>query len=370
MKYIVVILTTFLFSGCVPTIYNSYYKPFYDDNSTRAVAAYCHGYAGPPTGINFEIPNGIKVNVKTRKKYSEDGYAFNVEIKIPSKTNVQFLSNEIVLLLADGSKTFAPKIMTVNTALHSKSISLYKFENSCPVTSVLEQEDRSITPLNISFSATEKKNIQYMPSSIKVDLPSILIDNQVKNIPSIKMQVFPKDSYAYYLTEDLQEKRIQKYKQCLKSNSEKVCNYGLQTANNSFEYKEDDFNLSGRVIWNQLEGKNQLYIHTNMKISTKVRWKFQTDFIHIEDLEAKKNYLTQINSMATYCREKNVPLITPIDSLYGETDINLEGTIGIKMPSYLEIYLPSMIINGKVFHFKPIRLELHLFDFGIDPFNC
>lgn len=371
MKYIVIILTTFLFSGCVPTIYNTYYKPSYDDNSTQTVAAYCHGYAGPPSGISFEIPNGIKVNVKTRKQYNKDDYGFKIAFKIPSNTNIQFLSDELTIIFPNGSKETQQKKMGVSTLLRSQPLSAYQFGNFCPHVEAQEIDQKVLSNVNVGFSISEKKNVKEHPDVIQLQLPLITLNNRVKEIPSITMRSFSSGSFFYYLTEEFQNKRLKRYNECLKINSKKICKYGLTTANNSFEYITNDFHLTGRVVWNKQEGVNQFYVHTNVKALTNMTWQFNTNTVQIVDINNSLKYSTEINPMTIYCTNENItPLNALIQSMKDEVKLDVEGTIGEEKPKYIDILLPSMMINGKVFHFKPIRLELHLFDFGVDPFNC
>ncbi|HEY9203423.1 MAG TPA: hypothetical protein VIM82_03740 [Sulfurimonas sp.] len=371
MKFILYILIILFFNGCVPNFYGPYYKPSYDDNSTQPVSANCGGQAGPPSGISFNIHGGIKVDVKTRQKFKQDDYAFSIFVKVPLNTNAKFLSNNVMFTLPNGTKIDGPKTMKLSSSLNNTPLSTLQFGAFCPNVHNLNNENKHNSYMSVSFSATADQNMTYMPTPIQIQFPSLVIDNAKMKIPVIDMQAFPQGSFAYYLTEHMQNVRNQSYKDCLTRSTDKICSFILRTSNNSFEKVIDDFNLSGRVVWNQQVQKNQLYIHTNIKTSTNKTWKFDTDVFQITDLKTETMYSAKINTLAIYCVNDDIPITTPIQSLYGTVELIIQGTIiGITPPSFINVQLPPMSINGKVFYYKPIRLELQMFGLGIDPFNC
>jgi len=69
-----------------------------------------------------------------------------------------------------------------------------------------------------------------------------------------------------------------------------------------------------------------------------------------------------------------VPFATAIKAVdTGEnpsTRLLIESSLGTRDASRYVIRLPPVLINGEEYILKPIKLELHRFDGGLEPFNC
>ena len=50
--------------------------------------------------------------------------------------------------------------------------------------------------------------------------------------------------------------------------------------------------------------------------------------------------------------------------------LHIDSSLGEGGISHYFVQLPPFLLDGERYEFKPIELELRLFDGGIEPFNC
>lgn len=364
MKFVYFILMVVFFSGCVPNFYNQFYKPTYDDNSTKSRRAYCGGQAGPPTGIIFDLPENIKATVKTWKNSNGEN-TYNISFNIPDNVTTEFLTDKIIVKQTEGVKLKAPTTMRLFAHKNIKANTAYKFESLCPISK--ETVDKLDKPMPINIELSVVTFYQTPPKNLTIHLPEILVNSKTEYaIPPIVLKMY---SDKYYLTDELQEIRLKEYSNCKQQTPELTCDNILVNYNKSFIETGDTYTLSGRLFWRSWN--NQLMLLLKTQVNTYEQWKFTTKTIILEDTVNHSQILVEPKFINIFCKHDSLPLKTKIyNRANSSVTLDIEGALDTSLSSNIEILLPSMRIGNSIYHFKSIFLNFQFFDAGIDPFNC
>lgn len=375
MRLIFLLLIAFLLSSCVPNFYGGYYKPSYADKTAKDVLAYCGGQAGPPSGVTFELPSNVTVNVKTSKTYksAEDDYRYEIILKAPSGVDLRFLSNTITLNYPDRQTLQENTTMRMHASGKVKIDTPLQFEQFCPVVKNSMTTLSESTFMSVEFWFKEEHNLTEKPASVEMVLPPIEYKDSVYPSSSIVMKAHSLGKNADYLTEAIESKKLHRYNECRRLTPHLSCKNILETMENKgFEKQVGDFDIFGRVNWRQWSTNNELNILLKIKTNVTEPWRVGAKNIRLKNLSDNSTITTDFIFGNVYCQNNSLPLSTPINNKETNSTVTLviEGGIGSTPNKEVEILLPELFINKKVYKFKPIRLELRIFDVGIDPFNC
>ena len=135
----------------------------------------------------------------------------------------------------------------------------------------------------------------------------------------------------------------------------------------------DSFTLSGRFwVWD-VQTNTPFSSELTLTTNDVARWRFAGPEIRFTDLATGDIRQDRMGPMLVSWRLK-VPFATAIKAVdTGEnpsTRLLIESSLGTRDASRYVIRLPPVLINGEEYILKPIKLELHRFDGGLEPFNC
>lgn len=357
MKILTFILILIVYSGCVPMVYGPYYQPTYDDNSTVSLNGVCSGKGtiGPSSGIEFEIPSGILVDFRTQNGMATKGDMFNIVMKIPSGVNAQFLADDIIVKYPDSTENKQKKLMEVNGDKRAESDMVYQFEKFCPVS----ERNGSINLSLWSWS----KNINTIGSfnQLEMILPKILVNGTLYSLKPIIIHPYRTGTNEY---------SDRSYKECMRISPSGRCVMSYILYAEKFEERVGTSDFSGRAYWLQEKESNHIEVNLAFRTSTSRTFKFVSNKISFIDSESNSTIDTKLDFVDVHCNNKSLPLTTPIEGLYSNLSIFIDGTLGGKNYSEMDVYLPAMSINGQIYNFKPIHVKRIIIDGGLLPFNC
>lgn len=363
--------------GCVPipVPYGPYYEPSYENPSARVVREGCHGASGAPSGIKFQIDQGIMVEIKTAYRSGYEGdlkHPFFLTMTIPKGAEIRFLSDEI--RVSDGNTIINadfPKNMIVRASAESDAARMLEMVSLIPVSLEELKKSGQIPQMALWFWLKEESSKGFEPDHLEIVLPTIKKKTDEVNFEPIMMDAEINKRDKNYLTLEMRNERKEKYHRCLKETPNLHCENILEVYQGGFKIQKDDFNATGRVGgWN---GSIGVGINDMMTTSPEP-WKFIEPIIVLKDRDNGAQQKRQIGKLYLHTPHYEVPFPTPVHAPLGQLEgnafISINGSLGEELKSNLEIQLPSLLINGKKFDFKPIKLKLKLLDGEFPPFNC
>lgn len=361
MKGLTFLFIISVFSGCLPMVYSPYYQPSYDDSSVVSLNGVCGGKGtlGPSSGIEFALPSGIIVDFRTRNDEGSENDRFNVIIQIPSGVNAHFLSDEITVKFPDGTTNKQKTLMSVNgTKRVEPHVSLsFPIDQYCPVSG--ENANNHLSAelwawnQNLDAVGTYKQ--------LELILPKITVNGDAYSFNPITIYPYQIGTNAY---------SDSSYQGCLRLSPKGRCIMSYIAQTEKFEEKAGVFNLSGRAYWLQDKDNNHIEVNLDFRTQKNATLKLDTETLVLRDGTTKSTITTKLDFVDINCHAESLPLITPLSGLNSNLVVYLDGNIGSKQYSQMDVYLPSIVINGRIYNFKPIHLKRVRVDGGIVPFNC
>lgn len=365
-------------SGCIPIPipYGPYYKPSYDDSSARLIREECYGQSGASSGIQFQIDRGILVELKTSYRSGYESavkHPFFFTMTIPKGIETRFISDEITVL---SDKKIVPakfsKNLSVRSSAEVDAVQTLEMSSLIPLSLKELEKSGQIPQMALWFWLKKEENKGFEPNHLELVLPTVIKGNGTKVIfKPIALDAEIQGRDKNYLTLEMRNERAGKYQKCIKDTPNLHCENTLKVYQKGFEIQQDDFNATGRVSgWSGSIG-----VGINDIITTTTEpWKFSESFIVLKDRDNGAEQKRQIGKLYLHTSHYEVPFKTlihaPLGNLEGNAFVMIEGSLGEDLKSNLEIQLPSLLINGVKFDFKPIKLKLKLMDGEFPPFNC
>lgn len=377
MRTMFLCLAAVFFAGCVPAMYGPYYEPSYADDSAEPVLEACYGQAGPPSGLKFSIPDGIVVEVSTAKHYGSEreDYPFYVMLRIPSGVDAAFLSDEVqIMLLPEGTKLPSPDSIRVVSSVRADGNATFAFDAVCPVSAKTVKSAGNDAAFSLDFWIRDEQDMGFVPDQLELHLPALVVDENTMECRPIIMDARTTRSDVNYLTTAMQEHLQERYRRCLDETPERRCKNIINIYQEGFRETYGDFTLSGRMSAGIGSIPHPMGIGLKVDANTTEPWRFGSSEMVVKDTASGREIRRNIRTVYVRCDSFQVPVTTPVRVPSGMQDaastLFIEGSLGMQLHSRIEIRLPPMRINGRIYEFKAIRLELNVFDGGIYPFNC
>lgn len=361
-------------SGCIPipAVYSSYYMPTYEDGKTRSP-----GCVGPKTKVFFEMPENVQIEVRMDNALANTP-AKNpiiIHFKIPRGVSFQFVDDKIgVENNSSQTKVAIENRLRIESTNHDAEPDMvFDFDKLCPVDSkTIEQNSQRIHGLFIySSKLGEFKND--FPDRLELLFQPIVIGTKTVTFEPISLDSKQINQNRHYYMPMFKET----YEMCAVHNEIKECKeYGrLLWRQKGYAASNDYFGISGNV--RRYENDPYIYVSRNeLSIFSAKPFRLPVPAVGIADkTSGQKFYGNPEQKKITFeCGSYTVPMTTPIQVASSEaaklSDVYIEGSIENLQSKEITIFLPSVMINGKKFDFKPIKIFLKPFDMEILPFNC
>ena len=369
-------------AGCVPAPYGSYYKPVYPDPSSIITKPYCGGMAGPPTQLSFTGPEGIKLSISATKAYAEKDrkdWPLSLSIDIPKGSTFRFLEEgyEIAYTPSDKGSMVRGEIL-VSTAVTLPANAWIDVDQVGPTSADLTRQYLASSPsgsfAEIRLASGVIKGLT--PESLGIQLPDIMVADRRISMPLIellKLENSTRLAGMTYRSSAHAGALGKRFAECTRNTPDRLCSNILNYDSESFKNDVEDFSLLGRV-WLSGDG-NTPDLHYEIRMRTRVaaRWRFASKTIRFTDVSTGAEHAQDLGPISVFWRYP-VPFMSGLTSTdRGErsnTGIVINGSLGQEEQSRYFIRLPPFILNGRQYQLKPIELELHRFDGGLQPFNC
>ncbi|MGD9970649.1 MAG: hypothetical protein AB7S65_09335 [Sulfuricurvum sp.] len=374
MKLVVTFgILAFMMNGCIPipAVYSSYYMPTYHDAKTRSP-----GCVGPKTKVFFDMPDNVQVEVRTDNALANTS-AQNpiiIHFKIPRGVSFQFVDDTIRV---ENNSTYSKVAIENRLRVESKhfgaeSDMVFDFDKLCPIDSkTIEKNSQQIhASFNYSVKFGEYKND--FPNQLELLFQPITIDKKIVSFNPLFLNSKQINQNRHYYIPAF--KKI--FEECAIHSEIKECKeYGHSLwLQKGYAVSNDHFNMSGKVRTSEVG--SYIYVRNEVNIFSAESFRLPVPVINIIDKTSGKKYYgnPEQKNITFECGSYTVPITTPIQVLSNKaaeySDVYINGSIENLQSKEIAILLPSIMINGKKFDFKPIKIFLKPFDMEILPFNC
>lgn len=371
----------YLLVGCIPAPLGKYYKPSVADIPSQYSGNECHGMAGAPAIMEFPLAPGIQARVdaiRVQGASETSGRVLHIEIELPLGNDIQFTSPTAKIREDDNGVWQAlPMEVTLSAAVRTGG--------RVRMADIAPSLVQAIDPNDFYANATLDYSLpNYVPEQITMTLPGIRIDggniiaparfeaHSKQREPTYKGEY--RDNWSLiYTTPESQARLEKRLSNCAAKGSpgtaNERCKYLYGFDEGGFVRTLDPFSVSGRwYVFRPglpFNGELKLEYHHPMD------WEFVSDTLSLQDDNGKSNAIP-LNSMSLYFHYV-IPLDTPLHGVNrppSKTKLEINGNLGTSEASRYQVQLPALRVNGKLYALPRIDLEKHLFDFGIEPFNC
>ncbi|MFZ2967891.1 MAG: hypothetical protein WA080_02405 [Sulfuricurvum sp.] len=376
MKRVMGLVVILFGGGClpIPIPYGPYYQPFYEDATTQVIREECHGYSGPSSGIRFQLPQGITVAIKTAYSSGYSGgfkHPFLLTMTIPKGVEVAFVSDHITVI-GKHSLAIMPKTLSVGATGHIDGNATITLLSLLPISRATLQQTHQEPSMGVWFWLRDQHDTGFEPNTLELHFPNLLVEGEKEvRFDPIVLHAKTVHGDKNYVTPSIEALRQQKYERCLHETPKRRCATLLEIYPEGFTLVKEDFNITGRVGgWKGLIG-----VGVNDMVVTSLRpWRFNPTTITLKDLERGTLQTRNLQTLYLHTGNYEVPFTSvvhaPLGEIKGFASIYLNGSLGEERDSEVSVLLPSLLINGKKFNFKPIKLQLKLLDGEFPPFNC
>ena len=369
----------FVLGGCIPAPYGAYYRPSYPDPSATLSKEYCGGQAGPPSTLSFSAPEGVIVSVSAPRLRidSEQERRLRIRISIPAGTRLQFLAEGFELAESlEGTGHRISVDISLNTSFKLGIDNWVDIEQFGPTDAQVARNFATSNPEHpITAAHLSVPNLKaFAPDTVSLQMPAISQDSTSMLPSPIELLSDSRtNSSRVYRTKPYVQALEERIAKCRTETPQRKCGDIARYDAEGLRLTLDSFTLSGRFwVWDVQTNtpfRSELTLTTN----DVARWRFAGPEIRFTDLATGDIRQDRMGPMLVSWRLK-VPFATAIKAVdTGEnpsTRLLIESSLGTRDASRYVIRLPPVLINGEEYILKPIKLELHRFDGGLEPFNC
>lgn len=322
-----------------------------------------------PDNVDFEVRTDNALGNKSVK------YPVIIHFRIPKGVSFQFVDENIrVEGSSSQSKVAMQNQLRISSVNHgAEPDRVFDFDKLCPVDAkTIEKNSQSINAsLTYSIKLGEFKN--GFPDQLELLFQPITIDNKVASFEPMSLNSKQINQHRHYYMPMFKKT----FEECAIHNETKECQeYGRAIwLQNGYAASNDFFSISGKVDTSEYGA--YLWVGRNeLKFSSAKPWRLPMPALAIVDKSTgEKFYGNPEKKKTTFdCGSYTVPMTTPIKVLSDEaaeySDVYIDGSIENLQNKEITIFLPSVMINGKKFDLKPIKIFLKPFDMKILPFNC
>lgn len=373
-KLAIFIVLMIMSTGCIPipAVYSSYYMPTYQDGKTRSP-----GCVGPKTKVFFDIPENVQVEVRTDNALGKTSVQnpIIIHFRIPKGVRFQFVDDKIdVENNAAQSKVVIDKNLRVESVnFNAEADTVFDFDKLCPVDSKTIEKNSQQIHASFVYSAKVGEFKNDVPERLEVLFQPIVIGSKTVTFEPISLDSKQINQDRHYYMPMFKET----YEMCAVHNEIKECQeYGrLLWRQKGYAASNDYFGISGNV--KRYRNDPYIYVGRNeLSIFSAKPFRLPLPAVVVVDKRSgEKFYGNPEQKKITFeCGSYTVPMTIPIQVISSEaaeySDIYIDGLIENRQSKEVTIFLPSVMINGKKFDFKPIKIVLKPFDMEILPFNC
>jgi hypothetical protein len=378
MSPIALLPMIFLLSACVPAPFGAYYKPDYASDSATLIKEYCQGEAGPPSVLTFKATHGVAITVTTAKSYMDsarEDTPLTITVNVPKNTAIQFASDNLRIsetLNGEGYKALTT--LKVAALVPMGKDDVVDLDSAGPVSSMVakkaisSQSAASVSKAHIDIEFPDK---QFHPDVAVLHLPAVNIKGETITFPAPSLIANTQDKgWWRYESKEHQQAREVQYSRCVADTPQLHCKNILQIIDTSYRLTNSGFDISGNLFMAGFTQNPTLTGRLDFSNSTTDPWHFTTNDIYVEDIKTGDVRHFYFDKFSVFFGWFDVPLTTEVKGAKADATIRIETTLGKRMRPKYYIKLPPMLINGQEYVFKPIELDLKMFDGGVQPFNC
>lgn len=373
MKILIFVITGLIFSGCIPipAVYSSYYMPTYENGKTRSP-----GCVGPKTKVFFQLPENIDFEVRTDNALGNTSveHPIILHFRIPKGVSFQFVDDKI---RAEGSlpesKVFIQNKLRVESINYDTDTEgLFDFDKRCPIDAKTIKQNGQLINSSLVFSAKTDEFKNDFPDQIEFTFQPIMLDGNTISFDSMHLKSHQINQHRHYYMSAYKTP----FEECAIHPEQKDCqDYYALWQQKGYSASNDYFSISGRVM--TYDDERSITVSRNqLMIKTAKPWRLSIPVVKILDKSTGTIFQgNPVKNKTTYeCGSYMVPMTTRIqvesDEAAKFSDVYIDGSIENLQNKEITIFLPSVLINGKKFDFKPVKIYLKVLDAEILPFNC
>jgi len=341
---------------------------------------YCHGEAGPPSAVTFEVDNNVSFTVSTAKAVVAPAFFARVKINLPPGSTIQFMSDDIHLLTRpNDTGTHIDATLHTAALVSFNSNEVVDISQAGPLTAQATASLRQahpMQPLMTTHIDYEIGDQSFHPDRMAIELPSIAVNGTVIALPQQTLASNLRDKgWQRYETEERKQLRKARYEVCRNTTPQMHCENILTVINDSFRIESSAFEAYGNLARADFTQNPVLTGRINVEFKDLNRWQFNSNTIRLKDMITGDSRQSIFNQFTVFFGwYDNIPFTSAVKGVHhtstGNTTVLIKLRPVLNMPSTFRVQLPPLRINGHEYLLKPIQFELKSFDGGIEPFNC
>lgn len=349
--------------GCLPMPYGRYHLPSAVDAPARRRRGWCQGQAGPETQIELDTPLPWVAQV-----LSVPGRAdlLRVELTLPASRGLQFASDELQLVGADGRVLAQRPQARVRRAVR--------------VTPRLDVDAAKLSPAAtaqpsiVAAVLTADGPAGYAPTSLKLAGPRLLADGRSVAVPTIELDRPDGDAVLRYHSLERRRALEAQVGACRRDTPQRACDNLLRYDDLSFE-QADGSGFAWRGTVSSFDSRvrpRPLRIELTLDAPHAGRWRLDDPTVMLSDAATGHRESVRVESM-TLRFDQTVALSAPIRPAPAEHPAETRWQVEVPLPADLdrfELRLPAARLDGREATFPRLRFESRAFDGGFEPFNC
>lgn len=372
-----------LLAGCFPAPLGKYYKPSMATISAHYSGDECHGMAGAPAVMEVSLAPGIQARIDAMRLHGAEkssGRVMHIVIGLPLGTTIQFTGAAAkVRENKQGAWRDIPLKAVVTAAVRTGPRVRMADIAPSPVQAIDAHDFHASATLYYSLP-------DYVPEQFTMTLPAIEITGGGTIAPARfeahaqqRKESYPGEYRDYrsliYTTVEshaILEEQLARCRAMVPAGTEQErCKYLLSFDEGGFVRTLAPFVLSGRWYVFKVGPGKPFNGELRLKYTRPLDWGFKEDRLLLQD-EHGQDRAISFNSMAVYMFYAVPPdtLLHGVNSSASKTELSLDMELGTSEAGSYQVQLPAMRVNGRLYDLPTINLEKHLFDIGIEPFNC
>jgi hypothetical protein len=350
--------------GCVATPYGAYYRPTIAEAGTRERRAWCQGNAGPVTGLELDLGDGLVLSAWTERS-APAGMALRVAFSVPRHMRLRF-GDAARLLTADGRPLDvswsgrAQRTATVDPTdwLDSQALRPGTAGAAGDSDARYGRLHAQLQPL--SGPAPQRMVVQGL---------RLVRDGRSEALPPIELaRPASRTQPGTYRSAQEQAAALARAQACRRDTPQRACDNILEFAQVSHAAEAAGARWTWRWWTTTLAGAQALQAELSVAAAEAGRWRLDTSAFQLRDAEAGTVRPLRLASAQLSFDDRLDPR-SGVAPGPADTRILLAATLPEGLPDF-ELRLPPLLRDGAALETAPLRFERRHFDGGVEPLNC